>query len=86
MINIYIYYSHCEYFPSHISAGDSPAVPCGSQSDPRKGRLHPVWLPETSAHVPHGVPWHDQQGPLPRSEACTVLNGINNRQEKHLRP
>lgn len=39
---------------------------CSSQSDPREGRLHHVWLLETAAHVPDGVPRDDQQGSLPR--------------------
>lgn len=26
-----------------------------------------MWLPEASAHVPHGVPWDDQQDPFHRS-------------------
>lgn len=50
-----------------VSVGDSPAVSCSSQPDPREGRLHHVWLLEAAAHVPHGVPRHDQQGPVPRS-------------------
>lgn len=54
-----------------ISLGDRPAVPRSPESDPREGRLHHVWLPQTSAHVPHGVPRHDQQGPLPRCAAYT---------------
>lgn len=41
---------------------------CSSQSDPREGRLHPVWLLEAAAHVPDGVPRDDQQDSLPRSE------------------
>lgn len=49
-----------------VPIGDSPAVPGSSEPEPREGRLHHVWLPEAAAHVPHGVPRHDQPGPLPR--------------------
>lgn len=55
-----------------VSVGDCPAVPCSSKSDPREDRLHPVRLPKTAAHVPHGVPRRDQQGPLPRSVLCSL--------------
>lgn len=52
---------------SCFSVGDRPAVSCSSQSDPRESRLHHVWLLETAAYVPHGVPGDDQQDSLPRS-------------------
>lgn len=47
-----------------ISLGDCPALPLSQEPISREGRLHPVWLPEAAAHVPHGFPWHDQQDPL----------------------
>lgn len=49
----------------HVT-GDSAAVPRSSESHTREGRLHHVWLLEAAAYVPHGVPRHDQPGPVPR--------------------
>lgn len=49
---------------SSSAAGDRPALPVCQEPVPRQGRLHLMWLPKDSAHVPHGVPRHDQQDPL----------------------
>lgn len=69
--------------PSRCPPGHRAAVPRGSQPDAREGRLHHVWLPQAAAHVPHGVPRHDQQGPLPRSESTLPLqHGANGRSNK----
>lgn len=46
--------------------GNRPTVPRSSKSHTREGRLHHVRLLEAAANVPHGVPWHDQPGSLPR--------------------
>lgn len=56
-----------------FAAGDCPALPVCQEPVPRQGRLYLVWLPEASAHVPHGVPGDDQQDPL---HWCVAISGI----------
>lgn len=55
------------------AVGDRPALPVCQEPVPRQGRLYLMWLPEASAHVPHGVPRDDQQDPLHR---CVATSGF----------
>lgn len=56
------------------AVGDCPALPLCQEPVPRQGRLCLMWLPEASAHVPHGVPRDDQQDPL---HWCVGLSGFD---------
>uniref|UniRef100_A0A671RD20 Sodium/glucose cotransporter 1 n=1 Tax=Sinocyclocheilus anshuiensis TaxID=1608454 RepID=A0A671RD20_9TELE len=46
--------------------GDCAALSVCQEPVSCESGLHPVWLPQTSANVPHGFPWHDQPSAVHR--------------------